>query len=490
MKQSVAVFDRIAASSAGRAATRIARSPRALALGLLALALVFGAVLRFHRLGPPDLSADEGASWAAASTPSVSEVVAMEHQLDPGKLPLYDLMLHGWIRVFGDGVSAMRGMSAALGMIAIVLVFVTVREICRSLGGQPGAAIGELAGGFAALIYAVNVAMVTSDRTVRMYPLAMDAELLQIFFLVRAQRRGGWLNYSGAGIFTAAMVAANFTACFLLLAEGLWFGCLLAAKSLGARAGGLAIFRPGAALTAGVALLAPLLPAAVASSQRAVAMGALDWIKMRPITWPYHVLFDAAGGHKLFWCFAALAGFGVWRQWRTAGLAAGFFAAWTAGPILGLMAVTYLVRPLEVPRYMLIAFVGMFALAAFGAASLRAGAMPLVLAAALLGLSLRPARHAIRHPREAAWREATEIAARQTAPDEPIAVFPEYCKNVVRYYLSPARRAAVRGENACGPPRVLILSGRGVMRAGQIAAMEKCYPRVVARLFLVEVRVR
>jgi mannosyltransferase len=490
MRQGVAVFDRIAASSAGQAATRVSRSPRAFALCLLALALALGGILRFQRLGLPDLNADEGASWAAASAPRVSEVVALEHQLDPGKLPLYDLALHGWIRVFGDGVRAMRGMSAALGMIAIVLVFATVREVCRSLGGQAGSAVGELAGGFAALIYAVNVTMVTSDRTVRMYPLAMCAELLQICFLVRAQRRGGWLNYAGAGISTAAMVAANFTACFLLLAEGLWFGCLLVAKALGAGAEGLAIFRPGAALTAGVALLAPLLPAALASSQQAVAMGALDWIKMRPITWPYPVLLRAAGSHGLFWCFAALTGFGMWRHWRTARLAWGFFAAWTAGPILSLMAVTYLVRPLEFPRYVLIAFVGMFALAAFGAASLRGVAVRIALAAALVGLSLGRTHHAIGHPREAAWREATEVAARQTAPDGPIAVFPEFCKNVVRYYLSPERRAGVRGENACGPPRVLILSGRDIIGAGRIAAMEKCYPHLVARLFLVEVRAR
>ncbi|MGH7913720.1 MAG: glycosyltransferase family 39 protein [Candidatus Binataceae bacterium] len=490
MGRAVAVFDRIAASNAGQTAMRISRSPRAFALGLLALALVLGAVLRFYQLSLADLNADEGASWAAASAPGLSEVVTIEHQLDPGKLPFYDLLLHGWIRIFGDGVCAMRGMSAILGTIAIVLVFAAVREACRSLGGQPGAAISELAGGFAALIYAVNSMMVTSDRTVRMYPLAMTAELLQICFLVRAQRRGGWLNYAGAAIFTAAMVAANFTACFLLLAEGLWLGCLLAAKVSGARTEGLAIFRPGAAVVAGIALLAPLLPAAFTSSQRAVAMGALDWIKMQPIAWPYEVLMKAAGGRVLFWSFAALAVFGIWRHWRPARLASGFFIAWTTGPIFGLMAVTYLIRPLEFPRYALIAFVGMFALAAFGAASLRAVVVRLALAAAFIGLSFGPTHHAIKHPREAAWREAADLAAHETAPDEPIAVFPEYCKNVVRYYLSPERRAAVRGENACGPPQVLILSGRDILGKDQIGAMEKCYPRLIARLRLVEVRAR
>ena len=108
----------------------------------------------------------------------------------------------------------------------------------------------------------------------------------------------------------------------------------------------------------------------------------------------------------------------------------------------------------------------MFALAAFGAASLRPRVVHLALAVALIALSLGRTHHAIKHPYEAAWRQATEIAAGQTAPDEPIAVFPEYCKNVVRYYLSPERRSVVQGEDTCGPQRILILSGRYITRRG------------------------
>jgi mannosyltransferase len=486
MKQDVAVFDRIAASGGGQTAVH----PRTLALGLLALGLVLGAILRFQHLGLTDLSADEGASWASASASAVSAVVATEHRLDPGKLPLYDVMLHGWVRIFGDSVPAMRAMSAALGTIAIVMVFAAVREVCRSLGGQSGGAIGDLAGALAALAYAVNFMMVASDRTARMYPVAMNAELAQIFFVVRAQRRGGWLNYAGAAIFTAALVAANFTTSFLLLAEAFWFGCLLVAKAWRAPLEGLAIFRPGLAIAAGVALLGPLLPWVFASSHQAVAMGAISWIKMGSIAWPYQVLRNAAGGKILFCSFVMLGAFGIWRHWRTAPLAPGFFLIWTLAPIVGVTAVSYLIHPLEFPRYVLIAFVGMFGLAAFGAASLRPASAHLALAVTLVGLSFGRAHHVIQHPYEAAWREATDIAAAETAPGEPIAVFPQYCDNVVRYYVSPDRRGAVRGIDDCGPQRVLILSGRHILPADRIAAMEKCYPHMVRRLKLVEVRAR
>src|SRR6185437_7972158 len=99
---------------------------------------------------------------------TVQAVVAEERRLDPGKLALYDVTLHEWIRAFGDSLFVLRAMSAVLGTIAIVLLFIAVREVCRSLGDESSAATGELAGAFAALIYATNVVMVVSDRTARM----------------------------------------------------------------------------------------------------------------------------------------------------------------------------------------------------------------------------------------------------------------------------------------------------------------------------------
>ena len=58
------------------------------------------------------------------------------------------------------------------------------------------------------------------------------------------------------------------------------------------------------------------------------------------------------------------------------------------GPILGVLAVSYLIQPLEFPRYVLASFVGLFALAAFGAASPRSAAVRVALAALIIGLSL------------------------------------------------------------------------------------------------------
>src|SRR5206468_6347899 len=109
------------------------RPAQLFAFVLLTAAVFLGAHYRFHRLARSDMSGDEGASWAAASAPSAEQVAKLERQLDPGKLALYDLILHEWIGVFGDSLFAMRALSAALGTVAIVLVFIAVREVCLTL---------------------------------------------------------------------------------------------------------------------------------------------------------------------------------------------------------------------------------------------------------------------------------------------------------------------------------------------------------------------
>jgi hypothetical protein len=182
--------------------------------------------------------------------------------------------------------------------------------------------------------------------------------------------------------------------------------------------------------------------------------------------------------------------FGVWRQWRSGRLASGFLAAWMLGPLLAVYLVTYLIQPMEFPRYVLIAFVGMFAFAGFGAGSVRSTAVRIAIAVMVIHYSAPLIRNWQRGLRDGAWREATALAD-QSAAGGPIAVWPSINLNVVRFYLPPARRAdAIGVDGKCGAAPVAILSGRGVVSDKEIAMAEACYPRVLARLQRVEVRGR
>ena len=99
------------------------------ALTLVLIALATGAYLRFNDLGALQMSADEGATWAAADAPSIHEVIEIQQTHNAGKLPLHDLVLHEWIAIFGDGLFAMRSLSALFGLATVLLVVPLTREI-------------------------------------------------------------------------------------------------------------------------------------------------------------------------------------------------------------------------------------------------------------------------------------------------------------------------------------------------------------------------
>jgi len=468
------------------------RSPRLFALVLLALAVVLGAFYRFHRLARWDMNGDEGIAWAAVIKPTLRQVSAAFWQFENGgKLPLFDIVLHEWVRIFGDSLFAMRAMSAALGTLAIVLLFIAVRETGRSLGGDAAIEAGEVGGAFAALLYALNLTIVVSDRTAREFPLLTVVELAQITFFVRAHRGHAWTDYLGIAVFTALMLPINYTASFLLAAEALWLGILLILRWAGStRAAEAAIFRPGFAVIGGIALLAPFLPGVFISSREAVQHNAVSWIQIQPPAWPYTVFRDVAGKLRLFELLEVLIVFGFFSQLRSGRLAWGFLAAWMLGPVLAVYLVTYLIQPMEFPRYVLIAFVGMFALAGLGAGSVRSTVVRVALAAAIIHLSTPSLHGWMKALRDGAWGEATALADRSAAGGQ-IAVCSSVNLNVVRFYLPPERRRdAVAMARNCGSAPVLILSGRGVISNDEIAAAETCYPRLIARLQLIEVRAR
>src|SRR5579862_2087507 len=143
------------------------------ALVIVFVALLAGAFLRFHHLDALQMSADEGATWAAADAFSIGEVVELQQTHNPGKLPLHDLMLHGWIVIFGDGLFALRSLSAIFGLLTIFLMFPLTREILRIPAESHVCAFSDsdadLVAALSALICAVSLVTVKYDRKARMY---------------------------------------------------------------------------------------------------------------------------------------------------------------------------------------------------------------------------------------------------------------------------------------------------------------------------------
>ncbi len=481
-------------------ALTLTRAARIEALALLVLALLLGAGLRFYRLGLADLSADEAASWAGAAAPDLRTVTARQPSLDPGKLALYDATLHGWIGLAGDGVESMRALSALLGTIAIALVFVATRELMLDLGGPEEIRRAELGAALAALVGAVNLTLVTQARTVRMYPLTLVLELAQAACFLHAQSArakapGRAASLAGLAIFAALAIASNFTAILLPAAEVMWLGWAALRRRGGVRGnaiGGLHLLWPALALCAGMALMAPFVPAASRVSVAAVHGGALNWSHLRPPWWPLEML-RGASGKAPFLLLLPLAMYGGWRMGRGGGGAVlGFVRWWMLVPVALVMAVSYAVTPFEQTRYVISSVTAFFILAGIGLAMVGDTRLRLALIVLVVALSLDHVRRDFIKPQYPQWRKATALALAVGARDGIIAVAPAYAVNVVRYYLPRERRASAEGAGAeCDRrQRVLVLGGAGILAPARLEALKECDPLIVGRLRLVEVRKR
>jgi hypothetical protein len=472
-------------------------SARALTVGLLAVAIALGACLRFARIGAREMSADEGASWAAAAAPGLTDVVRIQAVLNPGKLAIYEIVLHGWMILFGDGLGAMRQLSAMLDTFSIVVVFALVRELFSAgsatpqnaigFGGIPAAEAGTV-GALAALFFAVNLVTIKYARELRMYPLALLIVLLQVWVFIRAVKRGGHLDLGALAALTALAVGAHFSAAFMIAAEALCLPALPLTPARGAR-----LLRMGSRLTIAAALgmgaglfLILALPA-LRTGASAFANGATGWIE-RPRWWAPLALFNKGVGSFAFPVIAALAVTGAWRGWRRARAATGFALAWMWLPPMLMLIASYAFSPMFVERYALWCFVPFFMLAALGAWELRSisirgemigavgaiGAIGLTLALALGHLHTYRLR-----PHDTQWREAAHAAAAPLVPGMKVAVAPPYAVNAVRYYLRDTQAAGAAVPADDSDANVLMLGDQWNARA-KAAKLLAQYPRLVA----------
>ncbi len=485
---------------------------------ILLLALVLGGWLRFGGLGVREMSADEGASWAAAAAPTVGDVVRIQAILNPGKLALHEVALHGWIRLFGDELAAMRALSAALGTVAIVVVFLLTRELLGplpsspsgreaqseeaphppvvpskrglafALGGMPQAEADAVAV-LAALLFAVNLVTIKYCRELRMYALALLLTLLQTWFFIRAVRRGGRFNLASLAVLTALALAAHFTSGFIVASEALCLPALLQSCSRAALTRRIVeTGRVAAALGVGIVLFGVFAAPSLRVGAAAYAQGATRWIGL-PRWWAPVSLFNKGVGTFAFPVIIAVAGWGAWRGWRRTAGAAAFALVWMWLPPLLMLIASYTFSPMFVERYMLSCFVPLFILAALGAWEMGrawacAGAGALLAALALGHLYVyRERAHDI------LWREAARVAAAQVPAGATIAVGPPYAVNVVRYYLRD-KMTSVGVIPANGVEAEILIAADGWLVGDEAAKLLREYPWTVAHVRGLQVRDR
>ncbi|NNE07028.1 MAG: hypothetical protein HKN20_00570, partial [Gemmatimonadetes bacterium] len=162
---------------------------RPLSLVLLFLLLAAAAFLRLHAIDRHGLWIDEANSVLIADRDVPGVIEGLRNDANP---PVYYLLLHYWIAVFGDGERAVRALSVLFGVMLVALLYFA------------GAAIhGPRAGLFAAAVCALHPLQIYNSQTARMYTLLPVLALLSLWLLDRAVTKGGRVRWAGYAFVTA-----------------------------------------------------------------------------------------------------------------------------------------------------------------------------------------------------------------------------------------------------------------------------------------------
>ncbi|VVQ21955.1 hypothetical protein PS925_05050 [Pseudomonas fluorescens] len=164
--------------------------------------LALAAFVRFYDLTAVAIWGDEGSSLLLARYP-LSEI--WQHAAFDVHPPLYFMLLHGWVELFGDGILAVRALSALAGIAAVGLgVWLVDRLATRR------------AAFIAGLLLALLPTAVRYSQEVRMYALLgalLIAASLALVYWIRRPQRQRYLVY-----YLLLMSAALYTHYFAVLA--------------------------------------------------------------------------------------------------------------------------------------------------------------------------------------------------------------------------------------------------------------------------------
>lgn len=171
---------------------------------LIGYALLVGTLASFRLHSGSALWLDEALSVNIARLPLPQLVTALRHDGSP---PLYYLLLHYWVAIFGTGDNAVRALSTLFSLLALPVAYLAGRR----LGGRD-------AGLAAALLLAACPFAVRYATETRMYALVMLLTLVQIWFVLRALERPSRPRLGAVAIGAGLLAVTHYWTLFLLVA--------------------------------------------------------------------------------------------------------------------------------------------------------------------------------------------------------------------------------------------------------------------------------
>jgi mannosyltransferase len=180
---------------------------------LLAIILI-GAFLRVYQLGAQSIWFDESSSVYIAKL-SFTQFAQVLPTLERSP-PLYFLILHYWVILFGTSEFAVRLLSALFGVLALPMIYVLGRQL-----------FNEEVGLVAALILALSSFNIQYSQEARMYSLMVLLALLSMYFFTRFLQRNTVAISVGYVVSTTLLLYTHVYGMFVIIAQNVFLLTLL-----------------------------------------------------------------------------------------------------------------------------------------------------------------------------------------------------------------------------------------------------------------------
>lgn len=411
----------------------------------LAAIVALAALLRLYGIGAESLWLDEGVSMQIAHLDVRG--ILQEVRVDNNP-PLYYLLLHYWIELFGDSETSVRMPSAILGVLAVL----TIYGVGNLLLERPAALLAAL------MLAAVVPFHLRYSQEARTYELMLTLSLLSYYFFLRLCKGEGRDGPTGLAaqigyvLCTSLLLYSHVYGLFVVLAQNLYVFALapFAAEGPGA------VRRPR--LTHWAILQGTLLilyaPGFALLYGWVSSPGERGWLQ-EPTAWSvYKAFVSYAGSPTLLILFAVLCGVAAFSLARRAPVKLLLLSLWLVVPLAVPICVSLVSTPIFASRYAISATPALYLLACQGAqvmasafsrtaalASLRraSDARVAAYATASVLVVVLAAGNVLSYygkPNKPQWREAAEYIEAKAEPGDLVVVAPGYqAEYALQYYL-------------------------------------------------------
>ena len=188
-------------------------------LSILGAILLLGFFLRLYHINYFDLWRDEAFSVNAANN---SLLNIIEITLNDTHPPLHLLILHYWMKIFGNSEFSVRFPSLIFGIFTILATYKLSSLISKR----------KMVALISTLFVALNPLLIIYSQEARPYSMLTFFSIMAIFFLFRILKNPKWVDYVGFILFSVLGLYTHNIYIFVLMTLILFFGFRLLYKRM------------------------------------------------------------------------------------------------------------------------------------------------------------------------------------------------------------------------------------------------------------------